>query len=45
MSIKTDNYIRFFKDQVEEIKKEYLEGLEFHYVRTNEQVLDLALEK
>lgn len=23
MSIKTDNYIRFFKDQVEEIKKEY----------------------
>jgi ATP-dependent Lon protease len=30
---------------VEEIKKEYLEGLTFHYVRTNEQVLDIALEK
>ena len=33
------------RKDVEEIKKEYLEGLEFHYVRTNEQVLDLALEK
>ncbi len=30
---------------VEEIKKEYLEGLTFHYVRTNEQVLDIALEQ
>ncbi|MBQ7855524.1 MAG: endopeptidase La [Alistipes sp.] len=33
------------RKDVEEIKKEYLEGLEFHYVRTNEQVLELALEK
>ncbi len=28
-----------------EIKPEYVDGLSFHYVRTNEQVLELALEK
>ena len=30
---------------IEEIKESYLEGLEFHYVRTNSEVLELALEK
>ncbi len=33
------------RKDIEEIKKEYVEGLTFHYVRSNEQVLDLALEK
>ncbi|MBQ9137304.1 MAG: endopeptidase La [Alistipes sp.] len=32
------------RKDVEEIKPEYLEGMTFHYVRTNEQVLELALE-
>ena len=32
------------RKDVEEIKSEYLEGITFHYVRTNEQVLQLALE-
>ena len=30
---------------ITEIKPEYVEGLSFHYVKTNEQVLELALEK
>ena len=29
---------------IEEIKPEYIEGLTFHYVRTNDEVLHLALE-
>ena len=33
------------RKDVEEITKDYIEGLTFHYVRTNEQVLELALEK
>ena len=33
------------RKDVEEITKDYIEGLTFHYVRTNEQVLALALEK
>ncbi len=33
------------RKDVEEITKEYIKGLTFHYVRTNEQVLELALEK
>ena len=33
------------RKDIEEIKQEYIEGLTFHYVRTNDQVLDLALEK
>ena len=33
------------RKDVDEIKKEYLEGLTFHYVRTNNEVLELALEK
>ena len=33
------------RKDVEEIKQEYTAGLTFHYVRTNEQVLALALEK
>ena len=33
------------RKDIEEIKQEYSEGLTFHYVRTNDQVLDLALEK
>jgi hypothetical protein len=33
------------RKDVEEITKEYIEGLTFHYVRTNDQVLELALEK
>ena len=32
------------RKDVEEITKEYVEGLTFHYVRSNEQVLELALE-
>ncbi len=28
-----------------EIKEQYVEGLTFHYVRTNEEVLEIALEK
>ena len=32
------------KKHVEEINKEYIEGLEFHYVRTMQEVLSLALE-
>lgn len=30
---------------VEEIKSEYIKGLTFHYVGTNEEVLELALQK
>ena len=33
------------RKDVEEITKGYIEGLTFHYVRSNEQVLALALEK
>jgi ATP-dependent Lon protease len=33
------------RKDVEEIKSEYLEGITFHYVTTNEQVLELALQK
>ncbi len=33
------------RKDVEEITKEYVDGLAFHYVRSNEQVLELALEK
>ena len=33
------------RKDVEEITKEYIEGLTFHYVRSNDQVLELALEK
>ena len=33
------------RKDIEEIKKEYIAGLTFHYVHSNEQVLDLALEK
>ena len=33
------------RKDIEEIKSEYVEGLTFHYVRTNEEVLALALEK
>ena len=33
------------RKDIEEIKKEYVAGLTFHYVHSNEQVLDLALEK
>ena len=33
------------RKDVEEITKDYIKGLTFHYVRTNEQVLELALEK
>ncbi len=32
------------RKDIEEIKPEYIEGLTFHYVRTNEEVLRLALE-
>ncbi|MCO6486974.1 MAG: endopeptidase La [Phaeodactylibacter sp.] len=32
------------RKHVEEINKEYIEGLEFHYVRTMQEVLSLALE-
>lgn len=30
---------------IAEIKEDYVEGLKFHFVRTNEEVLELALEK
>lgn len=33
------------RKDIEEIRKEYIEGITFHYVKTNMQVLDLALEK
>ncbi|MCH5335141.1 MAG: endopeptidase La [Alistipes sp.] len=33
------------RKDIEEIKPEYVEGVTFHYVRTNEEVLELALEK
>ena len=33
------------RKDIEEIKPEYIEGLTFHYVRTNEEVLQLALEE
>ncbi len=33
------------RKDVEEITKEYIDGLKFHYVRSNDQVLELALEK
>ncbi|MBE6174632.1 MAG: endopeptidase La [Rikenellaceae bacterium] len=33
------------RKDVEEITKEYIEGLTFHYVRSNEQVLALALQE
>ena len=36
--------IRDSKD-ISEIKAEYIDGLTFHYVRTNEDVLRLALEE
>ena len=32
------------RKDIEEIKPEYIKGLTFHYVRTNEEVLRLALE-
>ncbi|MBQ5843757.1 MAG: endopeptidase La [Alistipes sp.] len=32
------------RKDVEEIKAEYVEGITFHYVRTNEEVLELALQ-
>lgn len=33
------------RKDIEEIKEEYLCGLKFHYVRTNNEVLDLVLNK
>ena len=33
------------RKDVEEITADYIEGLTFHYVRTNEQVLVLALQE
>jgi ATP-dependent Lon protease len=32
------------RKDIEEIKTEYLEGLTFHYVSTNDEVLKLALK-
>ena len=32
------------RKDIAEIKPEYVEGLTFHYVRTNDEVLALALE-
>ena len=32
------------RKNIEEIKESYLEGLEFHYVSTNDEVLKLALK-
>ncbi len=32
------------RKDITEIKPEYLEGLTFHYVKTNDDVLKLALE-
>lgn len=33
------------RKHVEEVKKDYLEGLKFHYVKTMKEVLDIALVK
>ena len=33
------------RKDVEEITKEYIDGLTFHYVRTNDEVLAIALNK
>ncbi len=33
------------RKDISEIKEQYVEGLTFHYVRTNEEVLAIALEK
>ena len=33
------------RKDIEEIKESYLEGLTFHYVRTNSEVLELALKR
>ncbi len=33
------------RKDISEIKEQYIEGLTFHYVRTNEEVLEIALEK
>ncbi len=33
------------RKDIEEVKPEYIQGLTFHYVRTNSEVLDLVLEK
>lgn len=33
------------RKDIEEIKADYVEGLTFHYVRTNDEVLALALEE
>ena len=32
------------RKDIEEVKEEYRAGMTFHYVRTNEEVLKLALE-
>ena len=32
------------RKDIEEVKEEYRAGMTFHYVRTNEEVLALALE-
>ena len=32
------------RKDIEEIKPEYIEGLTFHYVKTNDEVLALALK-
>ena len=32
------------RKEIADIKPEYIEGLTFHYVRSNDEVLDLALE-
>ena len=32
------------RKDIEEIKPDYIKGLTFHYVRTNDDVLQLALE-
>ncbi len=33
------------RKDIDEVKAEYIDGLTFHYVKTNEEVLELALEK
>ncbi|MFI3304323.1 MAG: endopeptidase La [Rikenellaceae bacterium] len=33
------------RKDISEVKADYIDGLTFHYVRTNEEVLDIALEK
>ncbi len=33
------------RKDIAEIKPEYVEGLTFHYVRSNEEVLEIALQK